>query len=295
VETFVDSGTSELRYFDYATPLTKEQQDYFNSTAVPPADRSVFNIGVSLILGPREMIELNTTVVQKRTDGSCAAYANATSCLLASATGEYSVQVKDGSISLINPRPSNVVEASNTAVTNNTINKHHLADDAGEWTKTTLSGIAAVARMQFASAVSLIQWSGVSAPQVVAYSSGWFAWQQGVENTIVGCIPDIENPTEQILNQVNELMFRVGVHYGQTYDVWKLTSPMDNGMEVDQTVTGTDVESVEVFRTEFACFAAAAAIQLFTSLVIGMTFWGYWRLGRSTSLSPLETAKVSAM
>jgi hypothetical protein len=69
---------------------------------------------------------------------------------------------------------------------------------------------------------------------------------------------------------------------------------MDDGFAVNQTITGTVVESVEVFRTDFSFYVAAAAVELCSVLVILTTFWGWWRLGRSASLSPLEIAKVLA-
>ena len=48
----------------------------------------------------------------------------------------------------------------------------------------------------------------------------------------------------------------------------------------------------EVFKSDFAFFFAAAALELLTIVLVASTFFGYWRLGRQVSFSPLEIAKA---
>lgn len=92
-------------------------------------------------------------------------------------------------------------------------------------------------------------------------------------------------------------MFRTGVEFAQSSDINKFEKLLDEGMisEINSTVTGTTIAQVTVYSSDFNFFAGAAAVELFTIGIILYTFYGWWRLGRNTSLSPLETAKVGSM
>lgn len=72
-----------------------------------------------------------------------------------------------------------------------------------------------------------------------------------------------------------------------------LQQHLDPGLEVNYTVKGIRTDEVTVYVSNFSYFAAAAIVELFTISIVLYTFFGWWRLGRDASLSPLETAKVS--
>ena len=68
---------------------------------------------------------------------------------------------------------------------------------------------------------------------------------------------------------------------------------MDAGFaNPEATAMGSVVGDHLVFRTDYWFFVAAAAVEVMCILFILPTYHGWWRLGRSVSLSPLETAKV---
>lgn len=92
---------------------------------------------------------------------------------------------------------------------------------------------------------------------------------------------------------LNELMFRTGLYTTHTKSEAWLKSRMDDGLEIHTNVTGVPESPVDIFKSDFHYFAGAAAIELFTIVEILFTFEGWWRLGRSSSFSPLEIAKVS--
>lgn len=58
------------------------------------------------------------------------------------------------------------------------------------------------------------------------------------------------------------------------------------------TITGQEVGKQSVFNTNFHYFAAAAVLELVCIVLIAPTYWGWWKLGRHVSFSPLEVAKV---
>ena len=87
-------------------------------------------------------------------------------------------------------------------------------------------------------------------------------------------------------------MFRIGVYVAQQYDEEALRPLLDDGLTSTSTVTGTLISPIEVFHSDLNFFAGAAAVQLLAILVILLTFYRWWDIGRSATLSPLEIAKV---
>lgn len=122
-----------------------------------------------------------------------------------------------------------------------------------------------------------------------------FLWQ----NTIIDgepnyCVPKFSDPRNEIMAGLNEIMVRCGALYGSQYSQSQLQPLLDAGLSTQSNFTGTVISPVNIFRTDFAYFAGAAVIQLFTILAVLVTFWGWWSLGRDFSLSPLEIGKVGA-
>ena len=106
------------------------------------------------------------------------------------------------------------------------------------------------------------------------------------------CLAEFSDPRDDVMAKLNELMFRLGAHYAAVETQTQLEPYLDRGVSISQNVTGVTIASVNVFKTDFAYFAGAAVIELFTIIVILFTFWGWWNLGRDFSFSPLEIGKV---
>lgn len=79
-----------------------------------------------------------------------------------------------------------------------------------------------------------------------------------------------------------------------TKDPSYLATSMDPGWPVDTTTTGTVTGDHNVYHSDFHFFIAAAVVEITCILLIAPTYWGWWRLGRPFSFSPLEVAKVCA-
>ena len=71
-----------------------------------------------------------------------------------------------------------------------------------------------------------------------------------------------------------------------------LLAKMDQGAFVETTVVGQQAGEHSVYTTDLSYFAAAAVVVIFSVAVILPAYWGWWRLGRPVSFSPLELAKV---
>lgn len=71
-----------------------------------------------------------------------------------------------------------------------------------------------------------------------------------------------------------------------------LETHMDPGWAVNIITIGTVTGNHNVYHSDFAFFIAAAVVEIACILLIVPTYWGWWRLGRPFSFSPLEIAKV---
>lgn len=91
---------------------------------------------------------------------------------------------------------------------------------------------------------------------------------------------------------MNELMFRIGVHAATQYDLEHLRPLLDQGVEIRQNIIGLDRSAYEVYESAWPFYIGAVLVELLSIALVAATFWGYQKLGRDVSLSPLETAKV---
>lgn len=91
------------------------------------------------------------------------------------------------------------------------------------------------------------------------------------------------------------VVFRTGVQFAQLPEINNptyLAERLDPNLKVNYTISAKRLDEVTVYVSDFNYFAGAATVELFTILIVLYTFYGWWRLGRNASLSPLETAKV---
>lgn len=78
------------------------------------------------------------------------------------------------------------------------------------------------------------------------------------------------DPTTEIHNIINEVMFRAGVVAG-----WdNLTHRLDDGLTASQSVRANQTVVVNVYTSDLRWFAGAAAIQLIALLLILPVFYG---------------------
>ena len=162
--------------------------------------------------------------------------------------------------------------------------------------QTTLSGIAALGNLQFHAGEGLVP-LGNDEAALAAPDSSWFTFQHMSNfkawNDNEDCAPAWTDPRNDLLAALNEIMFRVGVYTAQNFNETYLKSRIDPGLAVNYNTTGIPLTAVQVFHTDFAYFIGAAVVELVCILTIMYTFYGFWRLGRDRTFSPLEIAKVS--
>ncbi|KAK3318160.1 hypothetical protein B0H66DRAFT_556378 [Apodospora peruviana] len=99
------------------------------------------------------------------------------------------------------------------------------------------------------------------------------------------------SPTEYLLNVLHEWMFRTALNVGSgnsTVITGNETSQRQEPQRFDATRTVPAI----VFRADLRYLGAAIATTACGLLLVASLMWGWWRLNRRVTLSPLETANA---
>ncbi|KXT16059.1 hypothetical protein AC579_7103 [Pseudocercospora musae] len=97
------------------------------------------------------------------------------------------------------------------------------------------------------------------------------------------------DPTDDILADTNNLMFRAGILAAQHPNS---SSRIDPDLTINQTLRATESLTLNVFRTDLRWFAGAAVLEILAIITIFPIFWGWWKLGVKITMSPLEILKA---
>jgi hypothetical protein len=100
-------------------------------------------------------------------------------------------------------------------------------------------------------------------------------------NAALGCQVAWSDPTHDMLGTARELAFRVAIAAANATNATNL-----------QTLTGTQDQQVIVYNSHYAFLGLALLFTLLSTLSVVPVFFGWWRLGRKVSLSPVEIAKA---
>ncbi|KAK5675810.1 hypothetical protein LTS10_011541 [Elasticomyces elasticus] len=93
------------------------------------------------------------------------------------------------------------------------------------------------------------------------------------------------DPTTDMMNDMNDMMFRAAVLSSS----WaNLTQLIDPGLSAEQSVTANQTVTQNVYRADFRWYAAATALEILVALAVLPLFWGWWRLDRHVSFSPIS-------
>ncbi|KAK5172819.1 uncharacterized protein LTR77_002939 [Saxophila tyrrhenica] len=282
----LESCESQSYSKNYTEPLTALEWEIYNLTNAVTKERAAFLVQGGLSKGTREKFEITTGISDAAVAESCVGSWNYTTCTYISAIGEYDLVVEGDEIKLSTDLSAVKISAlaNNTAVTGT--NQSH---------PSTLAGAALAGILQFSTVAALANIDNVS---VSMHSPGnsWFAFQH-IENWEAlndgsACAPIWRDPTKEILSGLNEVLFRAGVYVAAHLDEAWLRERLDPGLETSYNTTGSASVEINVFHSDFRYFSAAAVVQAITVAVVAYTFYGYWRLGRNTTFSPLEMANA---
>ena len=94
---------------------------------------------------------------------------------------------------------------------------------------------------------------------------------------------------DDIISELNKLLFRAGVLAGTWTNITQLLGPKKT---VQQVVKADLVTHEPVYSSDFIWFFAAAFVQVLALLLILPIYWGWWKIGVELTLSPFQIAKT---
>lgn len=239
--------------------------------------------------GGSEYISLNVSYVQPAGDNCERGNIVTTICKIKQAVVEYPVKIDGKSITLDSPPSSrlNVVALSNILAP---------ADMSGG----TMTGLYLAMADLFSASVTW-DWSIASGWKVAGFSmfpsqfyvSGNLTRQNGQV-----CLGRIiwKDPIDDILSSLDQIMFRSAVRAAEdktdSFELETTSGGAKKTFSSASTVTGQFTTTQNVYQTRFAFLIAAAIVMTSGVLAVIPTFYGWWALGRSVTLDPIETAKA---
>jgi hypothetical protein len=97
----------------------------------------------------------------------------------------------------------------------------------------------------------------------------------------LGCQVAWSDPTNDMLGTARQLAFRVAI----------ASANISNATN-SQTLTGTQDQQIVVYNSHYTFLGLALLFTLLSTFSVVPVFFGWWRLGRNVSLSPVEIAKA---
>ncbi|KAE8444208.1 hypothetical protein EG329_000805 [Mollisiaceae sp. DMI_Dod_QoI] len=292
---FVDAGGLAAECTTVTGPIAYLESPKNNGTAVSNAAllaQSPFSVNFTLV---REtsitngsyiiMMVSYTTGAQAKT---CGGTLNVRTCKLLSATLSYPITLKNSTLTLGNitsdariksfqPPGSNLVSI----------------DGGSDFDRWTLGGLYLAASSLF-QANATYSWIGalgniMTLPDTL---SNQFLEVPVGNNSLYGlglpavCSSNWTDPTTHILSALNQIAFRASIN-AAGFPFRNTTSA-----PAPQILTMQEVQSINVFRSVYRYLAASTVLTVVCIALVLPTFTGWWVLGRSFSLNPIETAKA---
>lgn len=195
-------------------------------------------------------------------------------CTTGAATVEYPVII-DGNKSTITLKPStNISDDKVVSLVDYTgENMYGVSSPMGGFAYALTSRLNSDSHLSFSGAAGYtISTDGSLAAQ--------FANMSDVTDYTMGmCNIKFSDPTEWILQQARDLMFRTALAQGNSSTMQTISNP-------------SETRTVTVFRSHYEYLAIAAGVTFVAVLIVLATFNGFWVLGRAVTMSPIETAKA---
>ncbi|KAF2483167.1 hypothetical protein BDY17DRAFT_142652 [Neohortaea acidophila] len=249
--------------------------------STPPLESDSFATATRLVANGQESISVFAAFGDIQDNGTGTLHYR--TCIFRSGIGSYDISIENDQIvmeSLQNPRF--VAFANNTAVDNSmskTVGGH----------PSTLAGISSSMKTEMDSLVSFYRDSSFSGT-LEPFLDGLLSQQFAIPSPYFNSYSD---PFDFLVNRMNRLMVYLGGAIASSNDAaYYNTYYMDPGLSPHTVINGAVQGMVSVYHTTYYWFLGAALIELSCIAVVALTYWGWWRMGRPVSLSPLEIAKA---
>jgi hypothetical protein len=216
---------------------------------------------------------------------SCSGTMTQRTCSMRPATISYPITLQGDILSLGNIMTDSTVESFQPGG----------IDDGWDDTMWTIGGLYLAATTLFAANASY-EWAGahgnvMSLPDTLSNQFVQITANNDSADISQFLIPQPCNcswgdPTTHILSSLNEIAFRVSLLAAAVE--FRNTSQLP----APQILEMLQLSSINVFHSEYHYLLGSSLLSAFFVLLVAPTFWGWWKLGRSVTLNPIEIAKA---
>jgi hypothetical protein len=283
---------------------SKYSYDFSNGTVANPD--VAFSIKYSYTLSPTPA-EIHLSVISTHMISGCMGTVLARNCSLRSATISYSIRILNNSITLL-PLKNRSPTYYDNGDSNNTLGAGAgsiqgigLMLEAFYLSNATIfqddTGDPSVPYVTYENGAQALEYMDFSPIDLSASDNGTTTFNSSEPLTCQ--LSSWNDPTDDILDDIDHLLFRSALLVSETKDT-SLTSlsaiagPQDgSGTFPVASPFPADQELPQLaFHTHYDFAIPAVAIMTICILAVSATLWGWWELGRTTTLSPFEIAKA---
>lgn len=233
-------------------------------------------------------IQMNVSYTTNAQRDNCGGTLVFRSCKLRSATLSYPITLRNSTLELGNITEDARVKSFQPAG-NNSVS----IDGGSDFDRWTIGGMYLAASSLFSSNATY-SWIGplgnvLTLPDTL--SSQFLETSVG-NDTLYGlgmpqpCSSNWSDPTNHILSALNQIAFRVSVH-AAAFPYRNTTAPLPPRM-----ITMQEARTVNVYKSVYKYLAASTVLTVVCVILVLPTFLGWWELGRTVTLNPLELAKA---
>jgi Protein of unknown function (DUF3176) len=285
----------------------------FEANGVGPKN-NVFQVDFALGAG-----SIILTTSWKDTPGTVGMVIANRTCTLVPAIVEYPANVSQNIVTLESPTSTVIWTSNSTSLVNNSLSADKVLQllpymdyDKSQDTETfpivgshsTLGGISLALSRLFSSEITA-QFDPTNLGARIAVSGSFVTpYAQFAKGTDNGEIMDntFLSPMDQLLNNIRDIMFRSTLAIAQQ-NISDYVIDTQNGTGYHETnSTHVPAQSITrsanyfvyetVYKTNKLILGLAIGLMLLAIMAVLPLYWGFWRLGRDVSLSPLEVAKA---
>ena len=169
----------------------------------------------------------------------------------------------------------------------------------GTFTVDGLSGLQVAARNLFSSTARISNPGIIFRPtKNPDETTRWASWDLDAVGTFASkyahfnysesgsCFQSYGDPTDEITHGLSDILLRTSVSAAQFLNQTNFVRAYQ------QNITARQIKTELVFVSHYGYFAGGAAVMLVVLVLVSLPLWGWWRLNRAVTMSPLETAIV---
>lgn len=266
---FAANCSSSTTPYNLILPLSPDGSANVDSEAVQGDDGFLSSFNWNN--GAPGNISLN---VQYKSKPDCTGELTVKKCSLRAATVEYPV--------IINSNQSTITLDPNTTIFDDAVSSIINVPDLRIQGSSTLGGIYLALNNQYNSSAHM-RFVGAVGYEIITTGSTANSYAVlGTGDTATNnCSLSFKDPTADLLARARELMFRTAL----------AAADPRNRTHV-RTVPAQQSATHQVFESHYLFLGLALLVTLLAVVGVLLTFNGYWVLGRSVSMSPVEIAKA---